>query len=47
MLFPLQTVVGPAGVISGCGKGLMVMFTGLGLLVQPLTVVVIEYCKVT
>jgi hypothetical protein len=41
-VFPLQTVVGPGGVISGCGKGFMVAFTEIGALVQPFTVVVME-----
>lgn len=41
-LLPLQTVVGPGGVISGCGRGFIVTFTGIGALVHPLTVVVIE-----
>ena len=42
MLLPLQTVVGPAGVMRGCGKGFTVTSTEVGSLVQPLTVVVIE-----
>lgn len=41
-MFPLQTVVGPGGVINGCGSGFMVTFTVVGALVQPFTVVVIE-----
>ena len=41
-LFPLHTVVGPGGVISGWGSGFMVAFTEIGALVHPLTVVVIE-----
>ena len=39
-VLPLQTVVGPGGVITGCGSGLMVIDAGVLMLVQPFTVVV-------
>ena len=46
-VLPLQTVVGPGGVMTGCGSGLMVTDASASMLEHPLTVVEMRYCKVT